>query len=748
MTFICENDLTANSPLDLFGQLTGQDSGGVWTDDNASEALTGSNVDLTILTIGVYNYTYTISNSGGCENSSIVSVEVQNAPDSGVANLPAEFCLVDITSGQTYDLFNLLTGADQPGVWSDDDSTGALTGSIISLDGLISGTYNFTYTVNPVGSCEDTGVTVRVIINDTEAPTADSNQLFCDSATIADLTATGNDFNWYDVSTGGTALGVTTALMDGQTYYASQKDTVTGCESSLRIGVTATIYQSPNAGVATPFAVCNTNNNIDLFNGLDGTQDTGGTWQNNDGVGTLTGNSFDATGVAVGSYEFTYVVLASAPCVDAEPTITVVIEPPLSAGTDNILDVCSDNGTTNLFTLIGSADTGGTWTPELTSGTGVFDPLVDADGVYTYSITNSCGLDTSEVVITVSIAPDAGENNTTSLCVIDGSTDLFELLGPTAQAGGVWTPDLTSGSGIFNPTVDTEGLYTYTVTSVLPCVLEASAEITVFVNDSPSILVLNPNPEYCLSENPSVEDLSTSIRPIGIVNWYEDSALTLPLIDADELVDGEDYYATQIGESGCESSVAVQINVTINDTPSPTIRDSNVDYCINDGPTINDLSLNIAEYDASLNNVVWYDSETGGIAYDSTSTLRDLSYYATLIDANSGCESTVRLQVTPDVTACEKVKIPDGFSPNGDGVNDTFDIDFLTILYPDFFIEIYNRYGNIVYKGDANTPRFDGTANQSKVLFDGDLPVGVYFYIFNFNDGKNAPEQGRIYLSR
>ena len=63
-------------------------------------------------------------------------------------------------------------------------------------------------------------------------------------------------------------------------------------------------------------------------------------------------------------------------------------------------------------------------------------------------------------------------------------------------------------------------------------------------------------------------------------------------------------------------------------------------------------------------------------------------------------------------------------------------------------MEIYNRYGNIVYKGNANSPRFNGKSNQSGTIGKGDLPVGVYFYIFNFNDGINKPEQGRLYLSR
>ncbi|WP_298532709.1 gliding motility-associated C-terminal domain-containing protein [uncultured Algibacter sp.] len=744
----CENDVVANSPLDLTGQLSGADPGGIWQDDNASGALTGSNVDLTILDSGSYNYTYTITASDGCANSSTVVVTIDDAPESGTPNGPAEYCKSVLTIGQTLDLFDLLTGADLTGAWNDDDVTGTLSGSSVSLNDLPIGTSNFTYNVDAIGSCDDADVTVSIIINDIVPPVAASDQEFCDSATVLELNASGTGINWYDDLTGGSLLDSGTPLINGETYFAVQTDTATGCESSVRIGVTTTIYQSPNSGIAMPFSACDNDSNVDLFNALDGSQDSGGTWLNNDGIGVLTGNVFDATGVAPGSYQFTYMVTASLPCIDTETTITLDIEEPLNAGTNNTLDICSDGDSTDLFSLIGPADIGGTWSPTLASGTGLFDPSIDPSGTYVYSLVNSCGTFTSEVIVTVTQAPDAGSDNTLTICVVDAPTDLFDLLGSTAQSGGTWLPSLASGTGIFDPAIDSQGTYTYTVTSVAPCSPEDAAEIIVVINDTPAVVVLNPSPEYCLIDNPTVADLASSISSTGTVNWYEDAELSLPLLDSDSLVDEEDYFATQTNSTGCESSVAIQVDVIINDAPTPTLKDSNADYCISDGPTINDLSLNIYEFDKETDNVVWYDAETGGTAYDSTSTLTNTTYYAALTDATSGCESSVRLSVTPDVTACEKPKIPDGFSPNGDGVNDTLDIDFLSILYPDFMMEIYNRYGNIVYKGGADTPRFDGTSNQSRSISDGDLPVGVYFYIFNFNDGENAPEQGRIYLSR
>ena len=162
-----------------------------------------------------------------------------------------------------------------------------------------------------------------------------------------------------------------------------------------------------------------------------------------------------------------------------------------------------------------------------------------------------------------------------------------------------------------------------------------------------------------------------------------------------------------------------------------------------------DLTQNIDEYDATADNVVWYADENSTTPLSLSAFLTTgTTYYAVLIDADTSCESSVRLAVTPDLTDCGEPLLPDGFSPNGDGVNDTFDVDNLDFLYPNFELEIFNRNGIVVYKGDANTPRFDGLSNQDILLSDGQLPVGVYFYILRFNDDTTKPVQGRLYISR
>ncbi|TCK67583.1 gliding motility-associated-like protein [Winogradskyella wandonensis] len=746
----CENDVAGNSPLDLFGQLTGNDAGGTWSDDDASGALSGSNVDLTSLPIGSYNFTYSITSTQGCTNSSTVTVTLEDAPESGTVNPPAEFCIADVSSGETFNLFDLLEGEDQSGVWSDDDASGALAGNTVTLDGLATGTYDFTFDVNAIGTCDDSLVTVTLIILDTATPTATTVQEFCDSGLVGDLAATGNSIQWYDEATGGNPLDASTPLVNGETYYATQTDASTGCESSVRFEVTVNIFTTPISGnaIIPGLIECNDNASIDLFTGLDGTQDAGGVWQDDSATGAVTDNSLDATGLTPGDYQFTYFIAATPPCIDASTTITITIEEALNPGTDASTNVCIDAGTIDLFPLLGGADLGGTWSPALTSGTGVFDPLVDAAGPYTYELVNACGSFISVVTVSVTLPANAGEDNTAEVCVIDGTFDLTTLLNGTPDSTGTWFPELTSGTNIFDPTADTSGVYTYTVAATAPCTTDASAQVTITVNDIQEPTVIEATPAFCVIDNPTVADLSSAVTVTGSLNWYADAALTTALSDSEALIDGEDYFATQTAANGCESSNNISVVVTINDTPTPTLLDASLDYCINDNPTIGDLSQNISENGQTPFTVVWYDAINGGSTYSNSDDLEsEQTYYAALINTTTGCESSVRLEVMPDLTNCGALVIPDGFSPNGDGVNDTFDVDNLEVLHPNFEMEIYNRYGNLVYKGNAASPRFDGTSNQS-TIGDKVLPVGVYFYIFNFNDGENKPVQGRLYLSR
>ncbi len=74
------------------------------------------------------------------------------------------------------------------------------------------------------------------------APIAQSSQSFCDIATVSDLSATGSGIQWYSASNGGSPLPLTTVLVDGVSYFASQ--TISICESDMRFEVVVTINNS------------------------------------------------------------------------------------------------------------------------------------------------------------------------------------------------------------------------------------------------------------------------------------------------------------------------------------------------------------------------------------------------------------------------------------------------------------------------------------------------------------------------
>ena len=75
-----------------------------------------------------------------------------------------------------------------------------------------------------------------------------------------------------------------------------------------------------------------------------------------------------------------------------------------------------------------------------------------------------------------------------------------------------------------------------------------------------------------------------------------------------------------------------------------------------------------------------------------------------------------------------KIFPPVYFTPNGDGVNDTWEVGNLELVYPDAVVEIYDRYGKqlVQYKGSA--PGWDGT------YLGRDMPATDYWYVIDINE--------------
>lgn len=90
--------------------------------------------------------------------------------------------------------------------------------------------------------------------------------------------------------------------------------------------------------------------------------------------------------------------------------------------------------------------------------------------------------------------------------------------------------------------------------------------------------------------------------------------------------------------------------------------------------------------------------------------------------------------------------IPEGFSPNGDGINDPFVIRGI-LRYPTNNFVIFNRWGNKVFEKSNYQNTWDGRSTIGLSFGGDELPVGTYFYILDLGDGFDV-FKGTIYLNR
>jgi gliding motility-associated-like protein len=99
---------------------------------------------------------------------------------------------------------------------------------------------------------------------------------------------------------------------------------------------------------------------------------------------------------------------------------------------------------------------------------------------------------------------------------------------------------------------------------------------------------------------------------------------------------------------------------------------------------------------------------------------------------------------TADVTVfvVKPVKVPNVITVNGDGSNDDWEIENIE-GYPNVIIEIYNRWGNLVWKTEGYPKNWDGTNFRNGQV----LPDGTYFYIINLQSQiYNEPLTGWVQI--
>lgn len=107
-----------------------------------------------------------------------------------------------------------------------------------------------------------------------------------------------------------------------------------------------------------------------------------------------------------------------------------------------------------------------------------------------------------------------------------------------------------------------------------------------------------------------------------------------------------------------------------------------------------------------------------------TNAIDNISYRL-IVTGKGGCITTDEVFIN----VLKLIQAPNTFTPNGDGINDVWEIKNL-VKYPNCAVEIYNPQGQLLFKSRGYTKAWDGTYNGKP------LPSGTYYYVIDPKDGQ------------
>lgn len=176
-----------------------------------------------------------------------------------------------------------------------------------------------------------------------------------------------------------------------------------------------------------------------------------------------------------------------------------------------------------------------------------------------------------------------------------------------------------------------------------------------------------------------------------------------------------------------------------------TLKNTDVDipFLSNDiihGIAGNRNALSKVEFlQSPAHGVITYNPASGIVTYSPNQDACGIDSFSYRITDTLGQTSVATVTIT---LICDKVFVFNGISPNGDGLNDTWQILGIE-LYPANEVRVFNRWGNQVYEkqGYTNVEAWDGTWNGKA------LPDGTYFYVIVLGSG-NGKQQGYLQILR
>jgi gliding motility-associated-like protein/uncharacterized repeat protein (TIGR01451 family) len=174
--------------------------------------------------------------------------------------------------------------------------------------------------------------------------------------------------------------------------------------------------------------------------------------------------------------------------------------------------------------------------------------------------------------------------------------------------------------------------------------------ITVSLNDASTPTTTDTTQDFCSNTNPTIANIQ--VNESNVV-WYATPTGGTILPSSEALVSGTIYYASFDGVATCQSSTRLAVTVTVLNGVTPTTNNASQVFCLSDNPTVANIQVNET-------GVIWYTALTGGTAINSNTPLAEGTYFASILDPISGCESTTRLAIAVSFTAIETAFINGG----------------------------------------------------------------------------------------
>jgi gliding motility-associated-like protein len=567
-------------------------------------------------------------------------------------------------------------------------STGG-TGTMLNAGEVINST-QMIYIYYQLGNCIAESEFL-VTINTTPNADSSSDVSACDSYILPTLTVG----NYYTATGGnGTMLTAGDVITSSQTIYIyAQTNTIPNCSDENSFVVT--INTTPNADSPLNVTACDSYTLPTLTVGNYYTA-TGGT-------GTLLN-----AGTVITSTQtiYVYAQITTTPNCSDENSFVVTINTTPNA--DSPLDVTACDSFTLPTLTVGNyyTATGGTGTL-LNAGA----VITSTQTIYVYAQTSSIPncFDENSFVVTI--------NPTPTINSIGNVTACNSYILPNLANGNYFTGingtgvQLNSGTSI----TSSQTIYVYAQTNTTPnCSAQTSFSITI--NNSP---VINP-----INDVNACNNYTLPILSVG--NYYTDLNGTGTQINNGTIITTTTTLHVYAINGTCSDEETFEITIT----PSPS-------FTIVGGCVANVYVLEIEP--STINNASYSWTGPNGVVGNNSPTLQvptnEAGSYSCLVSIpnGSGICSNTETFIANDVTC----SIPRGISPNGDSLNDTFDLTGLNVK----LLSIYNRYGSKVYSKSDYTNQWEGQSNAGE-----ELPDGTYYYVIERNGLES--KSGWVYINR